>query len=54
MGAVALVLWSMIGTPELAVLSGMKCIEEKFVGDYDRDALADVALDAMVDSLGDQ
>lgn len=54
LGAVALVLWLSIGTPELAVLTGMKCIESKFVGEYDKDALADAALEGMVDSLGDR
>lgn len=54
LGAVALVLWQSIGTPELAVLTGMKCIESRFVGEYDKDALADAALDGMVNSLGDR
>lgn len=54
LGAVALVLWLSIGTSELAVLAGMKCIESKFVGEYDKDVLADAALEGMVDSLGDR
>lgn len=54
LGAVALALWLSIGTPELAVLAGMECIESKFVGEVDKDALADAALEGMVDSLGDR
>ncbi len=54
LGAVALALWMIIGAPELAVIGGMKYIEKQFVGEYDKDTLADAALDAMVDSLGDR
>lgn len=54
LGAVALALWLVVGTPELTVLSAMQCIESRFVGDYDKDELVDAALDAMVESLGDR
>lgn len=54
LGAVALAVWLLVGTPELAVLTGMKNIEKHYVGQYDKDELADAALEAMVDSLGDR
>ena len=54
LGAVALVLWLRLGTPGLAVVSGFLHINDRFVGEYDKNAVADAALDAMVESLGDR
>lgn len=54
LGAVALAAWAVLGTPGLAVTAGVAYINTRFVGEYDKDAMADAALDAMVDSLGDR
>lgn len=54
LGAVALAAWAVLGTSGLAVTAGVAYINTLFVGDYDKDAMADAALEAMVDSLGDR
>ena len=54
LGAVALALWLRLGTPGLAVVSGFLHINDRFVGEYDKDAVADAALNGMVESLGDR
>lgn len=54
LGAVALAAWAVLGTSGLAVTAGAAYINALFVGDYDKDAMADAALDAMVESLGDR
>ncbi len=51
---VALVGWCLLGSSGLSILQGVAVIHTRFVGEYDDDALADAALDAMVDSLGDR
>lgn len=54
LGAVALAFWLLLGTQGLAVATGALLINTGFVGEYDKDAMADAALNAMVDSLGDE
>lgn len=54
LGAVALALWLLLGTHGLAVATGAVLINTGFVGEYEEDAMADAALDAMVESLGDR
>ncbi len=54
LGAVALALWLLLGTQGLAVAGGALFIRTGFVGDYDADAMADAALDSMVEALGDE
>ena len=54
LGAVALAAWLLLGTPGLAVAAGAAYIKTAFVGEYDPDAMADSALNAMVESLGDR
>ena len=54
LGAVALALWLLLGTQGLAVATGALLINTGFVGEYDKDAMADAALDSMVESLGDR
>lgn len=54
LGAVALTLWLLLGTQGLAVATGALLINTGFVGEYDKDAMADAALDSMVESLGDR
>ena len=54
LGAVALALWLLLGTHGLAVATGAILINTGFVGEYDKDAMADTALDSMVESLGDR
>ena len=54
LGAAALTLWLLLGTHGLAIATGTVIINSQFVGEYDKDALADVALGAMVSSLGDR
>ena len=54
LGAVALALWLLLGTQGLAVAGGALFIKTGFVGEYDADAMADAALESMVDSLGDE
>lgn len=54
LGAVALAVWLLLGSSGLAVATGAAFINTKFVGEYDEDAMADAALDAMVESLGDR
>lgn len=54
LGAVALALWLLLGTHGLAVATGAALINTGFVGEHDGDAVADTALDAMVESLGDR
>ena len=54
LGAVALAAWLLLGTPGLAVAAGAAYIKTAFVGEYDPDAMADAALNAMVESLGDR
>lgn len=54
LGAVALAAWLLLGTSGLAVTAGVAFINTQFVGEYDEDTMADAALDAMVESLGDR
>ncbi len=54
LGAVALAAWLVLGTPGLAITAGVAYINTQFVGEYDEDAMADAALNAMVESLGDR
>ena len=54
LGAVALAAYLLLGSHGLAVAGGALFINTGFVGEYDADAMADAALDAMVDSLGDE
>lgn len=54
LGAVALAAWLLLGSSGLSILAGTAVIRTQFVGEYSEDALADAALDAMVDSLGDR
>lgn len=54
LGAVALAAWLLLGSSGLAITAGTALIHTRFVGEYDADAMADAALDAMVDSLGDR
>ena len=54
LGAVALVLSLVIKTPELAVISAMGWIDSQFIGEVDKDALADAAVEGMVNSLDDR
>lgn len=54
LGAAALAAWLLLGSSGLAVATGAVLINTKFVGEYDKDAVADAALTAMVESLGDR
>ena len=54
LGAVALTIWLLLGSSGLAIASGAAYINTRFVGEYDPDAMADAALNAMVESLGDR
>ncbi len=54
LGAVALALWLLLGSQGIAVATGALLINTGFVGEYDKDAMADAALDSMVESLGDR
>ncbi len=54
LGAVALALWLLLGTQGLAVATGALLINTGFVGEFDKDAMADAALNSMVESLGDR
>lgn len=54
LGAVALAAWLLLGPSGLAVATGAAYINAFFVGEYDEDAVADTALNAMVESLGDR
>ncbi|MGN0968092.1 MAG: S41 family peptidase, partial [Oscillospiraceae bacterium] len=54
LGAVALTAWLVLGSSGLAITAGAAYINTQFVGEYDDDAMADAALDAMVESLGDR
>lgn len=54
LGAAALAAWLLLGSSGLAVATGAVLINTKFVGEYDKDAMADAALAAMVESLGDR
>lgn len=54
LGAVALALWLLLGPSGMAVAVGAGYINTCFVGEYDKDAMADAALTAMVNSLGDR
>ncbi len=54
LGAVALAAWLLLGPSGLAITHGTAIIRTQFVGDYDETIMADSALDAMVDSLGDR
>lgn len=54
LGAVTLVAWLLLGTSGLAVTAGMAYINTHFVEEHDEDAMADAALNAMVESLGDR
>jgi carboxyl-terminal processing protease len=54
LGAAALAAWLLLGQAGLTIASGAAYIHTRFVGEYDASAMADAALDAMVDSLGDR
>lgn len=54
LGAVALAAWLLLGQAGLTIASGAAKIHTRFVGEYDASAMADAALDAMVESLGDR
>ncbi len=54
LGAVALAAWLLLGSAGVTIAAGAAYINALFVGDYDQSAMADAALDAMVDSLGDR
>ncbi|MCD7927528.1 MAG: PDZ domain-containing protein [Oscillospiraceae bacterium] len=54
LGAVALAAWLLLGSAGLSILQGVVTINTQFVGEYDADQMADAALDAMVESLGDR
>ncbi len=54
LGAVALAAWLLLGSAGLSILQGVVTINTQFVGEYDADEMADAALDAMVESLGDR
>ncbi|MCD8332040.1 MAG: S41 family peptidase [Oscillospiraceae bacterium] len=54
LGAVALAAWLLLGSAGLSILQGVVTIHTQFVGEYDADQMADAALDAMVESLGDR
>ncbi len=54
LGAVALAAWLLLGSAGLSILQGAVTIRTQFVGEYDADEMADAALDAMVESLGDR
>ena len=54
LGAVALTLWLLLGTHGLAIVTGTAFINTSFVGEYDKSAMTDAAMNAMVDSLGDE
>ncbi len=54
LAAVALTAWLRLGPGGLAVLKSMDLIRDRFVGEYDEDAVIDTALDAAVDALGDR
>lgn len=54
LGAVALAVWLLLGSSGLAIATGTAYINTRFVGGYDPDAMADAALSAMVNSLGDR
>ncbi len=53
-GLVVLAAWLLLGASGLSVLQGIAEIRTQFVGEYDEDAMADAALGAMVESLGDR
>ena len=52
LGAAALAVWLLLGSSGLAIATGAVYINARFVGEYDEDAMADAALNAMVESLG--
>lgn len=54
LGIIALAAWLLLGSAGLAVAAGVAYINTQFVGEYDRDAMADAALGGMVESLGDR
>lgn len=54
LGAVALAVWLLLGSSGLAVATGAAYINTFFVGEYDKDTVADTALNAMVEALGDR
>ncbi len=54
LGAVALAAWLLLGSSGLAIAQGAAVIRHGFVGVYEEEVMADSALDAMVDSLGDR
>ncbi|MCD8376828.1 MAG: S41 family peptidase [Oscillospiraceae bacterium] len=54
LGAVALAAWLLLGSAGLSILQGVAAINTRFVGEYDAGEMADAALDAMVESLGDR
>lgn len=54
LGAAALGLWLFLGPSGMAVAIGAGYINTCFVGEYDEDAMADAALTAMVNTLGDR
>lgn len=46
--------YALIGTQGFSMLKAMAIINTKFVGEYDKTAMTNAALDAMVDQLGDR
>lgn len=54
LGAVALAAWLHLGSGGLAVLESVVLIRDRFVGEYDEDAVVDAALDGAVDALDDR
>ena len=45
---------TMLGEDGVTILQAARIIQERFVGDYDRDAYRQAVLGAMVDDLGDR
>lgn len=54
LGAVALAAWWLLGSVGLTIAAGAAYINTLFVGNYDQNAMADAALETMVDALGDR
>lgn len=52
--ALALTAWLRLGSGGLAVLESVALIRDRFVGEYDEQAVVDAALDAAVTALGDR
>lgn len=54
LAAAALTAWLRLGSGGLAVLKSVELIRDRFVGEYNEDAVIDAGLDAAVDALGDR